>query len=342
MRLAIITIIVLSILSCNDDEAIIIPPSKLNGVIAIPGDEIVTISWDESPDAVSYNIYWSESLGLTTDNGTLISNTVSPYTHTGRIFGATYYYIVTAENDAGEGPASEEVNVTLRPDSPTNVTALSAGDKIIISWDNVFGADTYNLYWAQNTGVTITIGTQISNITSPFTHSSLTVGVTYYYIVAAENETGESEASIEVMAETTTFPLITGFTHKISTDSSHYYISENFTLSWAEANTLCNQTGGHMVTIHTQEENDLVLAIQASEVSKPHAWIGFTDEVSEGNFVWVTGEPITYTNWFPGEPNDQSGEDYTIIHSTNHGNPGSWADQPNSVNRYPVILEIPK
>jgi len=54
----------------------------------------------------------------------------------------------------------------------------------------------------------------------------------------------------------------------------------------------------------------------------------------------VTGEPVNYTNWFPGEPNDQSNEDYTIIHSSNHSNPGTWNDTPNSAVRYPVVLEM--
>ena len=34
------------------------------------------------------------------------------------------------------------------------------------------------------------------------------------------------------------------------------------------------------------------------------------------------------------------GEDYAIIHSSNHPNPGYWNDSPNSVVRYPVVLEI--
>jgi hypothetical protein len=88
--------------------------------------------------------------------------------------------------------------------------------------------------------------------------------------------------------------------------------------------------------LHQQAKRDIL----ALEMGEPHAWIGFTDEASEGNLVWVTGETVTYTNWYPGEPNDQLDEDYTIMHSSNHVNPGSWADQPNSVNRYPVILEI--
>lgn len=96
--------------SCKDE---IIAPSKPQNVVAIPGDEIVTITWDLDPNATMYNIYWSESAGLTTNNGTLISNVISPYTHTGRSSGTTYYYIVTALNKGGESPASEEVSATL-------------------------------------------------------------------------------------------------------------------------------------------------------------------------------------------------------------------------------------
>ena len=33
-------------------------------------------------------------------------------------------------------------------------------------------------------------------------------------------------------------------------------------------------------------------------------WTGFNDIGRGGEFVWTTGEPVTYTNWHPGEPNN--------------------------------------
>lgn len=139
-------------ISCKDDEILQLP--KLQGVSAIAGEGQVTISWNNSQSAMSYNIYWSESAGFTTENGTLISNIVSPYTHTGRTFGATYYYIVTAVNGAGEGPASDEVSATLSPLAPLNVFVSTSDDKITISWGEVSGAKSYNIYWAESPGVT--------------------------------------------------------------------------------------------------------------------------------------------------------------------------------------------
>ncbi len=32
--------------------------------------------------------------------------------------------------------------------------------------------------------------------------------------------------------------------------------------------------------------------------------IGFTDEGHEGDWTWMSGEPVTYVNWAPGEPNN--------------------------------------
>jgi len=114
---------------------------------------------------------------------------------------------VTAINKAGEGPASEEVSATLRPAAPTDVSILSSIDNILISWSNVLGAESYNIYWKENPGVTTINGTHISNISSPFIHTDLTLGITYHYIVTAENETGESGASNEVMGELCTSNL---------------------------------------------------------------------------------------------------------------------------------------
>jgi hypothetical protein len=53
-------------------------------------------------------------------------------------------------------------------------------------------------------------------------------------------------------------------------------------------------------------------------------WIGFNDVASEDNFVWSSGEAVTYTNWGAGEPNDAGdGEDYAVMNwneSTAHWN----------------------
>ena len=100
LRPAIVYFLSISIIfiACKDEA--LTPPSSPQNVTASPGEGEVTISWNAVQGAASYNIYWSESAGVTPTNGTLISNAVSPHTHTGLSFGTTYYYVVAAVNEA--------------------------------------------------------------------------------------------------------------------------------------------------------------------------------------------------------------------------------------------------
>ena len=61
------------------------------------------------------------------------------------------------------------------------------------------------------------------------------------------------------------------------------------------------------------------------------AWIGYTDEDSEGKFEWANGSDNGYENWNNGEPNNSGGEDYTEIL-----NNGKWNDLPNHHKQFIV------
>lgn len=87
-------------------------PSTPTGASATAGNGQITISWNAVTGATSYNIYWSTTSGVTKTSGTKISNATSPYTHTGRTNGTTYYYIVTAVNSSGESMASSQASAT--------------------------------------------------------------------------------------------------------------------------------------------------------------------------------------------------------------------------------------
>jgi len=94
-----------------------------------------------------------------------------------------------------------------------------------------------------------------------------------------------------------------------------------------------------LATITSQEETDFILASFGGS-SPPLTWIGGTDEIVEGDWKWVTGEPFTYTNWAGGEPNDQGGQDYLSINLSNTG-AGLWDDggTPNPSRVIQFILE---
>ena len=58
----------------------------------------------------------------------------------------------------------------------------------------------------------------------------------------------------------------------------------------------------------------------------------------EGDFVWVSGEPLTYTNWSPGEPDNNSGlQDCAQMSTT-----GLWSDDECNAEtgrRFPYYCE---
>ena len=82
--------------------------------------------------------------------------------------------------------------------------------------------------------------------------------------------------------------------------------------------------GAHLATVNSQAENDFLTAqfIQLETES----WLGGTDELSEGTWRWITGEPWSFQNWQAGEPNDlNTYEDYLQLPSVWSG---LWNDAP--------------
>jgi hypothetical protein len=102
------------------------------------------------------------------------------------------------------------------------------------------------------------------------------------------------------------------------------------------AYALAEDMGGYLVTITSAEEqqflNDTFLFSYPYGDPYTSYWIGLTDAAEEGNFKWVTGEPLTFTNWRQGEPSDfGAGEDFAVMnwhYSTGQfpSNPGDWND----------------
>ena len=73
----------------------------------------VTLTWDDIPNAISYNIYWRNKPGVTRNNGTKISNVRNPHKIVGLKKGEKYYFVVTAINASGESKESEEISFTI-------------------------------------------------------------------------------------------------------------------------------------------------------------------------------------------------------------------------------------
>ncbi len=108
--------------SAATNAPVVVIPSAPTGVTATGGANQVSISWTAVSGAVSYNIYYATTSGVTKTNGTKITNASSPYVQTGLAAGTTYYYIVTAVNSAAEGAASAQASAATNGAPPALTT----------------------------------------------------------------------------------------------------------------------------------------------------------------------------------------------------------------------------
>jgi len=145
----------------------------------------------------------------------------------------------------------------------------------------------------------------------------------------------------KVFAVCVVFFLFCGVAHAdsaklVNPANGHSYQRFDTALNWNSAKTACAALGGHLATITSQAENDWVLKnIDIGRVGTA-IWLGGTDEVQEGVWQWITGESWSYTNWYPGEPNNGDGpENYLEF----YGVAGVWNDRNGAVAEVAFFCE---
>ncbi|MDQ7092112.1 Ig-like domain-containing protein [Desulfosporosinus sp. PR] len=170
-------------------------------VTATPGNAQVTLSWNSVNGATGYNIGRATTSG---GNYTTIASNVSDtaYTDTNLTNGTTYYYVVSATSASGGSDNSAEVSTTPQASeisSPSKLLATSGDGQVNLTWTGVSGANSYNVKRSTTSGgVYATIATGLTS--SNYTDTSVINGTTYYYVVTAVSESGESGNSNEATA----------------------------------------------------------------------------------------------------------------------------------------------
>jgi inhibitor of cysteine peptidase len=144
------------------------------------------------------------------------------YTVTPSMTGFTFSPANSAANVSGANVTVPNFVATAAPGppAPTGVSASAGNGQATISWNAVSGATSYNIYWSTTSGVTKTSGTKITGAASPYSHTGLINGTTYYYIVTAVNSFGESSESSQVSATPTTGSGLIPTISSLSTNSA--------------------------------------------------------------------------------------------------------------------------
>lgn len=121
------------------------PPAAPAGVLATAGSGEVSISWTAVPDATGYTVYWSTSPNVTTATGSAVQVTASPFLHGGLSNGATYHYIVTARNEAGESTPSAETSCVPSGDFDPPWAQVAPSSTVTIDYDSQLSEDDNGL-----------------------------------------------------------------------------------------------------------------------------------------------------------------------------------------------------
>src|SRR5213595_937564 len=193
------------------------PPSAPTNLVATGGNAQVGLTW-QAPGSnggspiTNYKIY----RGGAPSTETLLTTVgaVTSYTDTAVTNGVTYYYQVSAVNNVGEGPRSNEASATPSaappppspPSAPQNLAATGGNAQVTLTWQAPASnggspITNYKIYRGTTSGgetLVATIGNQLS-----YSDGGVTNGVTYYYQVSALNNVGEGPRSNEASATPT-------------------------------------------------------------------------------------------------------------------------------------------
>ncbi len=178
-----------------------VPPAP-TGVTSTAGNAQVSLSWNASSGATSYNLYRGTSANSESATPITTGITGTSVTDTGLANGTTYFYKVAAVNSAGTSPFSAETSATpiAIPSTPTGLTAVGGNAVVSLSWGSSSGATSYNLYRSITSNGEGTTPYVSSITTTSYSNTSVTNGTTYYYKVAAVNSAGTSAQSTEASA----------------------------------------------------------------------------------------------------------------------------------------------
>lgn len=180
-------------------------------------DQGVLLNWTKLNDAVGYTIKYGTISGIYTN--TLDVGNVTSYKVTGLTNGTKYFFTVTAQNNAGVGSSSNEVNAVPVPAegkaAAPPVKSLFAQrssytwnldyepkvrNTTVVNWSLVDNAVSYNVKYGTQPG-SYTATRNVPGNQNSTVISGLNWGTRYYFVLTSLNSAGESVVSKEMSVD---------------------------------------------------------------------------------------------------------------------------------------------
>ncbi|MCA8938222.1 MAG: fibronectin type III domain-containing protein, partial [Planctomycetes bacterium] len=280
-----------------------------------PGDGEVFLEWDEVPDAVSYNVYYSTSLDISATTGMQHSTILPIASISGLTNDVEYYFVVTAvEEDLTETAESYIVSTIpyerFNPEVPPVFDSIVAGNRqISLTWNPVLRAELYHIYYGTSAGVTKTNSSRATTTNTFITLNNLVNGSEYFFVIAAQCASEGVNSPESSATPSLTAPL------NFSAQAGNASVF----LDWS---AVANATG-YRIYYSTSPNVDPLSATMVSAANAPALLTGFSngityhfalsaiDAVSESPLsIELLGTPIIST---PSNPQVSAGDTSALV-----------------------------
>lgn len=128
--------------------------------------------------------------------------------------------------------------------------------------------------------------------------------------------------------------------------NGHWYAITEAADDFRVLQVFAESLGGTLVSITSAAENQFVYSNFVSLGTCAPVWcspatfyIGFVRASQGGPFEWLTGEPVTFTSWNEGEPNNSGDERVTHMFSKDGGQTALWNDISYTSNPMRAVIE---
>ncbi|KAK9961607.1 hypothetical protein ABG768_009381 [Culter alburnus] len=96
--------------------------------------------------------------------------------------------------------------------------------------------------------------------------------------------------------------------------------------TWIEAEKTCLAYNGNLASVHTHSEYTFIQNLtQDANHALTEAWIGGSDAVLEGTWLWSDGSRMNFELWAPGQQ-DVNNKPHEDCLGMNFGSSGNWND----------------
>ena len=198
------------------------------------------------------------------------------------------------------------------------VSSGAAGELCEFTWNEFDGAVLYILQ------ITDADGNEILT-ESELTECSYSVALPHGdYAATLTANCGDNN---DVAGEEVTFSVEFGPSEPkaVTEYDGHIYALYENKEYFDHAEAVCEQMGGHLAVISSEEERAAVNSLLA-DASGTEYWLGASDAETESTWKWVNGESFDYalyqSPWALNEPNNDCGEEHYLTVDVN----GEWHD----------------